>query len=50
MHSSGGFERLIAFCFLQTYLSDSEFQTVFGVTKEEFYRSEERRVGKECLL
>jgi hypothetical protein len=23
---------------LQTYLSDSEFQTVFGITKEEFYQ------------
>ena len=22
---------------LQTYLADSEFQTVFGMTKEEFY-------------
>jgi len=22
----------------ETYLSDSEFQTVFGVTKEEFYQ------------
>jgi hypothetical protein len=23
---------------LQTYLSDSEFHTVFGITKEEFYQ------------
>lgn len=33
-----GLQRLIMFILLlQTYLVDSEFETVFGMTKEEFY-------------
>jgi hypothetical protein len=32
-----GFQRLKSMLLLQTYLVDNEFETVFGMTKEEFY-------------